>query len=337
MPGWAIALIIVGGVILLILLAVVLPMVLITMPIAEKLYKLQWTRGEHAFERGCSDASFDYHLDMFNKGMEWRENNLKFKKDVEVISDNTKLVGEYFDFGFKKAIILMPGRTETCYYACFYAPTFKEAGYNVLTIDPRAHGLSEGKILTLGKLEGLDLIEWSKLLHNKFGIETVVLYGLCGGGTASCVAFNNPNCPDYIKGFISDGMFYSFFNVYRRHIIDEKHPVYPVIWEVLGKIKHRNGVNPYKTTPKNLIQNVKVPTLFLTGEKDKFAVPEEAYKLYELSGSNNKQIHLIKNARHSHLRYDNLEDYDKAVIPFLKSIDWKERYEKDSNEETSFI
>lgn len=321
MPDWAIALIIVFGVLLAIFLIGVLPALLVTLPIAEKLYVAQWTRGEHSFERGCSDASFDYHLDMFNKGMEWREKHLSYKKDVEVVSDGVKLAGEYFDFGYKKAIILMPGRTETCYYACFYAPSFKEAGYNVLTIDPRAHGLSEGKILTLGKLEGLDLLAWSKFLHDDFGIETIVLYGLCGGATASCVAFTNPNCPAYLKGFISDGMFYSFFNVYRRHIIDEKHPVYPVIWEVLGKIKHRNGVDPYKITPKNLIDKVKVPTLFLTGELDKFAVPKEAYKLYELSGSKNKQISLIKNARHSHLRYDNLEDYDKSVIPFLKSID----------------
>ena len=320
MPDWAIALIVVGA-ILLVFLIVVLPMLIITLPIAEKLYVSQWTRGEHSFERGCSDASFDYHLDMFNKGMKWREENIKYKVDVEVSSDGCKLAGEYFDFGFKKAIILMPGRTETCYYACFYAQSFKEAGYNVLTIDPRAHGLSEGKVLTLGKLEGLDLLAWAKYLHDEKKVESVVLYGLCGGATASCVALTNKDCPEYINGFISDGMFYTFFNVYKRHIIDEKHPVYPVIWEVLGKIKRRNGVNPYKLTPKNLIDKVKVPTLFLTGELDKFAISSEAYKLYDLCGAKKKEIHLIKKARHSHLRYDNLNDYDKAVIPFLKSLD----------------
>lgn len=317
---WYWILLIVLGSLIAIFLIVILPMLLITLPISEKLYKVQWTRGEHAFERGCSDASFDYHLDMFNQGMKWREENISHKIDVEVISENTKLAGEYFDFGFKKAVILMPGRTETCYYACYYAETYRKAGYNILTIDPRAHGLSEGKILTLGKLEGLDLLKWSELLHDKFHIETIVLYGLCGGGTASLVALTNKNCPSYIKGFISDGMFYSFFNVYRRHIIDEGHPVYPVIWEVLAKIKHRNGVNPYKITPKYLIRDNKVPTLFLTGEKDKFAIPAEAHKLYELCGSKNKQIFEIKNARHSHLRYDNLEDYERFVIPFLQAI-----------------
>ena len=73
MPIWAIILIVVGALLVVFLLGI-LPMFLVTMPIAEKLYRLQWTRGEHAFERGCSDASFDYHLDMFNKGMECRSN-----------------------------------------------------------------------------------------------------------------------------------------------------------------------------------------------------------------------------------------------------------------------
>ena len=104
LPLWALILIIVGSVILGIFLLGILPMLLVTLPIAEKLYRMQWTRGEHAFERGCSDASFDYHLDMFNQGMDWREKHLKNKIDVEVTSEGIKLVGEYFDFGFKKAI-----------------------------------------------------------------------------------------------------------------------------------------------------------------------------------------------------------------------------------------
>lgn len=317
---WQLALIIVGGVILVLLLLVVLPMILITMPIAEKLYKKQWTRSkEFHFDRGCSDATVDYHLDMYNQGIAWREENKKYIKEVQIVSDGLKLYGEYYDFGNKKAIMLLPGRTETCFYGCYYAPAFKAAGYNILLTDPRGHGLSDGDIITLGKGEGLDAINWCKFLHDEMKVDSIALYGLCGGATACCVALTHPDCPNYINSLIADGMFYSFFNVYKRHIIDEKHPVYPVIWEVLGKIKKHNGVDPYKVTPKVLIKNVKVPTLLLSGEKDKFAVPEEAKKLLKLSGASDKKLVYIPNARHSHLRYDNTIDYDKAVIDFLKS------------------
>ena len=99
MPVWAFVLIIVGSALLAIFLLGILPMLIVTMPIADKLYKMQWTRQEGAFPRGCSDASFDYHLDMFNQGMAWREENIKHMKEVEIVSEGIKLVGEYFDFG----------------------------------------------------------------------------------------------------------------------------------------------------------------------------------------------------------------------------------------------
>ena len=42
-------------------------------------------------------------------------------------------------------------------------------------------------------------------------------------------------------------------------------------------------------------------------------------KLYDNSASNDKQIHVFDNCRHSHLRYDSKEEYDNLVISFLKN------------------
>lgn len=314
-------LLIVVGVLVLLLLGGAIASVIITMPIAEKLYQKQWLRhGEESFKRGCSDTSFDYHLDMFNQGMKFREANLKKITEHEIQSvDGLKLAAEYYDFGFDKTIIVLPGRTETCYYGAFYAEAFIKGGYNVLCPDPRAHGLSEGTKITLGKMEASDAIEWAKYLHDKLGNKHIGLYGLCGGATASCIALTTEGVPSYIDLFIADGMFYSFFKVYKRHIIDEKHPVYPVIWEIMSKIKKGNGVDPYKAAPHKLIKKINVSLLILTGEKDIFAVSKEAFKMFESCPSKDKSIALIKGARHSHLRYDNKVDYDKAVIDFLSA------------------
>lgn len=315
MPYWFYIII---GLVAFLLIGGIVAGFVITNPIAKKLYNAQWVRhSSEQFPRGCSDASFDFHLDMFNQGMEWRKANLSHIKEVEIQSDGLKLVGEYFDYGFKKAVIIMAGRMETCFYGCYYAEVFVKAKYNVLCIDPRAHGLSEGKYITLGKGEGKDLIEWSKLLHDKYGINSVCLYGICGGATAGCFALTDKNRPDYINEFIADGMFYSFFEVYKRHIIDEKKPVYPIIWTIFGLIKKNNGVNPYDCAPKKLISNIKVRTLILSGEDDIFALPKKAEKLYKKCGSVEKYLVSIPNARHSHLRYFNKEVFDKAVLTFL--------------------
>lgn len=312
---------IIVGAVLFLLIGGAVASVFITYPIAKKLFNKQWVRSSDSkFERGCSDSSVDYHLDMFNKGMEFRNANLDKIKEVSISSMGLKLYGEYYDFGFKKAIILLPGRTETAYYGAFYAPTFIKGGYNVLCIDPRAHGLSEGYALTLGFEEAKDAINWAKFLHQEFGVKHVGLYGLCGGATCACLALTSKECPTYIDSFIADGMFYSFFRVYKRHIVDEKHPVYPVILEVMHLIKKINKVNPYKAKPYNLIKDIHVPTLILSGELDKFAIPKEGKLLFERCPAKTKQFHIIKNARHSHLRYDNTEAYENYVVSFLKSI-----------------
>lgn len=319
METWQIVLIVVG-IILFLLFGGVVFSIVYTLPIAEKLYQTQWVRKDkNAFARGCSDKSFDFHLDMFNKGMEYRETILDRISDVHIKSLDTDLYGEYYDFGFKKAIIVMPGRTETCYYGAFYAEAFIKGGYNVLCIDPRAHGLSGGDKITLGKEEAIDAIEWSKFLHDEKGIEKICLYGLCGGATASCFVFKNKECPSYVNTFIADGMFYSFFRVYKRHIIEEKKPVYPVILEIMHKIKVRNDSNPYKAAPHKLIKEINPSLLIISGTKDIFAISKEAKAMFESSPSKDKQFALINNGRHSHLRYDNREEYDNVVINFLRS------------------
>lgn len=309
--GISLFIIIIGGIVF---------MLAYTMPIAEKLYRKQWTRNnDESFKRGCSAPEIAFHFDMYNQGMAFREANLSRIKEVEIESLGVRLVGEYYDFGFKKAIILLPGRTETCYYGAYYAEAFKNGGYNVMLIDPRAHGLSGGDKITLGKEEGIDALNWAKFLHDKLANETIALYGLCGGATAACVALTNPDCPKYINAFIADGMFYSFYRVYKRHIRDEKHFIYPVVWEVLAKVKKNNNVNPYTLTPSNLIKKVKVPSLLLAGEFDKFSLPKETQLLLNKCGSSDKKMVLINNARHSHLRYDNKSSYDETVTTFLKT------------------
>lgn len=292
-----------------------------TSKIAKRLYLNQWTRhGDFSFKRECSDPSVSFHLDMYNQGLKIREENLKVIKEVDIYSENLHLFGEYYDFGFDKATIVLPGRMETCYYGAFYLPAFKMSGYNVLCIDPRAHGLSEGEYITLGKHEAIDTLSWAKLLHDKFGINHINLFGICGGATCACYVLTNPNCPTYIDSFISDGMFYSFYEMYKRHIIDEKKPVFPVLQEVFHFIKKNNDVNPYKAAPKDMIKHIKVPLLMICGSLDKFALPKYAQKLFELSASEKKKLVYVNNARHSHVRYDNPNVYDASIYDFLSNL-----------------
>lgn len=296
-------------------------MMAVTSRVARKLFYSQWARNDRQrFERGCSNPNVDYHLDMYNQGLAWREFHKKTIKKLHILNDGLNLYGELYDFGFDKTVIIIPGRSETCYYGAYYGEVFRRNGYNVFTFDARGHGISDGKYNTIGILECHDIIKWSELLHDKHHSKHILLYGICGGATCACFTLTNENCPKYIDSFISDGMFYSFFETYRQHIKERKKPVYPVIWHFFNYFKRIAKVDPYSAAPYKMIPNIKVPLLIISGEKDNYALPKYALKLFYLSGSEDKHIAIIKNARHSHVRYDNTLDFDNEVTTFLSNL-----------------
>lgn len=85
----------------------------------------------------ASDASF-----------EWFENVKKY--DIYVNSfDNLKLHAYKIPNKSHKWIILIHGYTNTSNDMLDYAKHFYDNGYNILIIDQRAHGKSEGKYSTM--------------------------------------------------------------------------------------------------------------------------------------------------------------------------------------------
>lgn len=123
---------------------------------------------------------------MFDLGMDWARENEAHKRPVSIENEGLKLAGEYFDFGHKRCAIIFPGRTESLYYSYYFAQPYAEAGCNILVVDSRAHGLSEGKYNYCSTREWSDVIAWSRFAHDQLGCSDVVLHGICVGGAASC-------------------------------------------------------------------------------------------------------------------------------------------------------
>ena len=194
-----IVLAVVGGAAVLWFLSTILVSSIIYTILLVRTSKKKWARG-------CSWNNEEQQR-MFDEGEQWERKNQPFHKTLSVVSDKFKLIGEYYDFGSDKAVIIVPGRMETCTYSCYFAPQYEKSGYNVLTIDNRSHGLSEGRYNCLGLKEWRDLIAWAKLLHDEHGVKTVVFHGICIGAATCMLAVTNEQCPDYIKGLVTDGMY----------------------------------------------------------------------------------------------------------------------------------
>lgn len=308
---------IVLGVLLVLVIAGMIAASLFTAPIARRLYFSQWTRPEGAHrERHCTDPDIPYHFDMYKKGMAWRDANKDKLSELSLERDGLKLCAEYYDFGFHKAAIILPGRREDATYSAFYAAPLVKAGYNVLCPDQRVNGLSDGTYITLGKEEHKDALAWGGLLHEEHGVEEIVIDGICTGASTGLILMESPQKPAYFTRLIIDGAYYSFFEVYRRHIMEKKKPVFPVILQVIACFRRHAKVHPGRLAAKRYVRNLTCPVLFLSGIRDIYALPKYAWRLFRRCPAEEKRL-VILDGRHSHLRYDDRAAYDAAVGAFL--------------------
>ena len=174
-----------------------------TWPIAKKVYHNILVRtGPEKWTRANSYPPNPEHSRMFDLGMDWARENEAHKRPVSIENEGLKLAGEYFDFGHKRCAIIFPGRTESLYYSYYFAQPYAEAGCNILVVDSRAHGLSEGKYNYCSTREWSDVIAWSRFAHDQLGCSDVVLHGICVGGAAVVLAAAKPDFPAYVSHLV---------------------------------------------------------------------------------------------------------------------------------------
>lgn len=285
--------------------------------IAKKQYSEMFIRtSSDKWARGNSCPENEEHSVMFNAGMKWGEENASYREDIEITSkDGLKLKGEYFNFGYDRAALILAGRAETVLYCYYFADLFQKAGCNVIVVDPRACGLSEGKYTTAGMKEGEDAGLWIDYIHERYGIEKFFIHGICvGSAQAIYVAAAHQA---YLKGIILEGPYSAFYKVLLMRTKNHGKPTFPVCLQMAMLYKKLAGVNVFKNKPIEEIKKVEVPALFLCGREDKSNSPDDFELIYNACGSAKKKFVWFDHGAHSHLRIVNLEKYDSEVIDFI--------------------
>ena len=259
----------------------------------------------------------DEYMQMWAEAGAWRDRYADRRRDVSVTSGRLTLRGEYYDFGGDRAMMVLPGRTECCVYSAFFAEPYRKAGYNVLLIDSRGTGLSDGSLNCLGFREWRDVLRWADLLHGELGNREVFLHGVCiGCGTALRVC-TRPETPAWITGMAAEGMFRRFYDTTKNHMIDSGRPTFPALQVLMVWIRLFCGGSAAFDGPFRDIVKMRRPLLMLHSREDIFSVPEKAQELYDLCPSENKRMVWFDRGRHSRVRLNNPEAYDAAVIDFV--------------------
>ena len=310
--------IVIGAIVLLIVIHLCITLVAATITFVTTLVrrnKQKWDRNLH--------FKVEPQITMDGIGIEWMKENIQYKEDVHVVNGKINLYGEYFDFGSDKCAMILSGRTESLRYGYYFAKPYAESGYNVLVMDPRAHGNSDGVFNTLGREESKDDLQWIKFLSEEKGIKQIVLHGICIGAAGGMYTITNPQCPDCVAGIVTEGMFANFYESMRNHLIEFHTLVFPVMQTI--NLLHRicTGYTMRKG-PLDIIDTLDKPILMLHSKEDPYSTPDFAQKLYDKCGSKNKEIVWFPKGGHSVLRFIDTEKYDSSIKAFLKRLNSEE-------------
>ncbi len=304
-----------------VLLAGLVFMICYTYPIAKNVYEDQLVRTTpDKWGRTCSFPDDAEQVQMWNDGIAWMEENRNKMTELQIENDGLKLFGEYFDFGSDRCVIILPGRCESLIYSYYFAPPYQKAGFNVLVVDTRCHGKSNGKYNTIGVKESGDVLAWAKLVHEKYHNQEIYFHGICIGTSSGLFALKADRCPEYLRGLVTEGCYTSFRETFKRHMIALNRPQFPVLQLVMRQIYRHTGTNVYKYKPIRAIRQIRPDcrVLFLYGEKDIFSIPQKSRKLFAACVSEDKKLVWFDKGGHSHLRINNTQKYDQAIVEFFK-------------------
>lgn len=272
------------------------------------------------YQRACSSAGDPIQMEEYNDGMAFLGSKKSLSEDVSITNEGFHLAGIYLNYGRKKTVIIIPGRGETVNYSAYFAEIYDQSSFNVLLIDQRACGLSDGKYLTAGITESSDLNAWARYLHDERKQELVAYHGVCIGGACAIMALAKEDCPSYVAGAFVEGPFLNFEKMFYMHTKALHHPTWPATQEVTYWFKKMAGVDIKKDCPEHSVGKVRQSMLFLQGKLDQYVPYQDAQTLYDACPSADKTLVYYEKGTHSRLRYYNRPDYDRLALSYFERL-----------------
>lgn len=191
-------------------------------------------------------------------------------------------------------------------------------GHNVLLVDQRAHGKSEGRTISFGIRERYDCLSWIQYAIQRFGEDTkILLYGISMGGATVLMA-SGLELPDNVKGIIADCPYSSAMDIIMD--VGKTMPIPNWLIRPFVKLgaKVYGGFDVEETDAAEAVKNVHIPILIIHGEADNF-VPCE---MSDIVSENPQWIqrYTFPNADHGISYLADPARYKRIVTDFMNKV-----------------
>ncbi|MGM9937264.1 MAG: alpha/beta hydrolase [Candidatus Ornithomonoglobus sp.] len=268
------------------------------------------------------NIGFDWHIyiPLVKEKIEWIS-SMEPEEHYILTDDKLKLKAKYIkaEKPTHKTVIAVHGyRSRSIYEFSAIAEMYHKNGYNVLLVDCRSHGESEGRYAGLGALDRYDILQWIHYVVSTIDRQAEIwLHGISTG--ASTILFVSEfRLPDNVKGVIADCAFTSSWEVL-NHIFGNKYGVNmrPVLKLTSLICKRRVGYRFEDINTVEILKNSTLPMLFIHGSEDNFVPVAMSRRNYEACASDKKELLIMDGACHAESFYKNPELYEKAVMEFI--------------------
>lgn len=194
----------------------------------------------------------------------------------------------------------------------------QELGHNLLLVDQRAHGKSQGRTITFGIKERRDVLQWVRYAVERFGEDVqILLYGISMGGATVLMA-SDLELPKNVKGIIADCPYASPMDIILH--VGKGNPIPNWLIRPLVRLGAwvYGGFVLDETDAIRSVEQAKVPILILHGEADTFVPPE----MSDIVSVNPQLVsrHTVANANHGLSFLENTPQYCRIVKDFVYRV-----------------
>ena len=189
--------------------------------------------------------------------------------------DGLKLCGTYYEFKKGAPIDILFHGYHGCAEQDLSGGVYRcqRLGHNVLIVDHRAAGKSEGRVVTFGINESRDALTWVQYVVENIDPDAKILLGGISMGAATVMMASAMDLPKNVVGTVADCGYTSARDIIKKVIREMHLPdnlLYPFVR--LGARLFGN-FDPDANSPIASMPNCRVPVIFFHGDTDAF-VPQ---------------------------------------------------------------
>lgn len=245
---------------------------------------------------------------------------LSFESEpVETVShDGLKLAGRYYNNGSPgRLVIFFHGyRSSAVRDGNGIMSLCHDNGYDLLVVDQRAHGKSEGRTITFGIKEREDCRRWVEFAVDKFGEDIkIVIAGLSMG--AATVLMASDSLQPQVKGIMADCGFSAPRDILQSTVRKMHLPVRLVYSLLKTSAVIFGRFDPDSFSAKTALKNATVPVLLIHGEADRVVPCKMSRECGEICASECTVLS-VPEAGHGMSYYYKRDEYTTLTCSFLE-------------------